>query len=69
MRSSAPLGLIRPERIAASPHAPPIRDGAHWCRTVRGAVAGCDVVAHLAAVSDVNIVVDDPNISRRHAHV
>src|SRR2546425_13377292 len=28
--------------------------------SVRGAVAGCDVVAHLAAVSDVNIVVDDP---------
>src|SRR6266849_5720042 len=28
--------------------------------SVRAAVAGCDVVTHLAAVSDVNIVVDDP---------
>jgi UDP-glucose 4-epimerase len=28
--------------------------------SIRAAVAGCDVVAHLAAVSDVNIVVDNP---------
>ncbi|HVA31890.1 MAG TPA: NAD-dependent epimerase/dehydratase family protein [Gaiellaceae bacterium] len=30
-------------------------------QSVRAAVAGCDVVAHLAAVSDVNIVVDNPS--------
>ncbi|HEV7133115.1 MAG TPA: NAD-dependent epimerase/dehydratase family protein [Gaiellaceae bacterium] len=28
--------------------------------SVRAGVAGCDMVAHLAAVSDVNIVVDNP---------